>query len=61
MTVLRGVLLVSLLCYSVSCFVFSVPSGTTECFLEKAEASKPVKMMFQVLDGGDMDVDFEVF
>ena len=42
------------------CFVFSVDPSGQECFYERCEASSSVKMMFQVLEGGSMDIDFTV-
>ena len=43
-----------------NCFVFSVEASKQECFYEHCEANSNIKMMFQVLEGGNMDIDFTV-
>ncbi len=60
----RGfVLLYVLLTYMlVSClgFSFIVPAGKEECFYEEAYAGAPVVFMFQVIEGGHLDIDIQV-
>jgi len=57
------VLLYLLLTYIVvSClgFSFIVPAGKEECFYEEAYAGLPVVFMFQVIEGGHLDIDIQI-
>jgi len=43
-----------------TCFVFEVGASEQECFYEYCEANSNIKLMFQVLEGGNMDIDFTI-
>jgi len=47
---------------SVSCmgFSFTVPAGKEECFYEETFAGLPVVFMFQVTEGGHLDIDIQI-
>lgn len=41
-------------------FITTIGAHAVECFREDAPKGENVKLLFQVLDGGDLDVDFEI-
>ncbi|KAH3756847.1 emp24/gp25L/p24 family protein [Pelomyxa schiedti] len=47
-------------CGVVSAFSFSISPHSTDCFKEWSKAGEDVTVIYQVLSGGQMDVDFEV-
>jgi hypothetical protein len=55
-----GVFMVLWSIVAVEGFFFTVPATKEECFLEDLQVGTPVTFMFQVTEGGFLDVDIQV-
>ena len=59
-SVLLGVLVVAALLACTEGVILTVPGNSRECLREDIAQGQNVKVLFQVLDGGDLSLDFEI-
>ena len=59
-SVLAVVLVVAALVACTQAVILTVPGSGKECMVEDIAQGQNVKVLFQVLDGGDLSLDFEI-
>jgi len=59
--VLLSLAVTSVLCTLESALTFTVPARKEQCFYESVKEGHEIEVDFQVVDGGDLDIDFAAY
>lgn len=59
--VLLSLAVTSVLCTLESALTFTVPARKEQCFYEEVKEGHEIEVDFQVVDGGDLDIDFAAY